>query len=146
MNQDFVCPTCSAPVPGNAIRCGACGQVFAASQEIPPRGGKGCGYFLLVLLLLFGGLGLLVGGLMLAGMGAVGGRIDGLLVGLGLGAAVVGVVLMVVSRRAGRVCPGCGRWGVKDDLPPEDHWPKKDEEGNNQRYYNCSGCGHRWRE
>ncbi len=135
MNQAFVCPTCSAPVAGNARRCEACGQVFAAAQEAPGAGGKGCGFFLLVLLLLFGGLGLLVGGLLLAGMGAVGGSVDGLLVGLGLGAALVGVVLMVISRRAGRACPGCGRWGVKDVLPPEDHWPRRDEDGSPQRFF-----------
>jgi predicted RNA-binding Zn-ribbon protein involved in translation (DUF1610 family) len=105
-----------------------------------PDDTTGCGITLVGLGLFFGGLGLLVFGLLLAGISAGPGTPDPLLIGAGLAASAVGVALILLARRAGGACPKCGRWAARELLGREDASRRS------ARFFRCKSCDYRWRE
>ncbi|MFZ4577163.1 MAG: hypothetical protein ACOYOB_02115 [Myxococcota bacterium] len=114
---------------------------------LPPLYDTGCGSLLLFLLLMFGGLGLMMFGLLLAGMSAGPGTPDPVLISAGLLAAALGIVGMVFARLLGNRCPKCAALGGRKPRVPEPAWPAEPPDGGGRiRYYSCRSCGHEWRE
>ncbi len=144
MSERF-CNQCATPLSTGGRLCPTCASLAAEAGHAAgfadyPDDTSGCGLSLLTILLVLVGIGLIMFGLMLAGVALGPSTPEPLLVVGGLGAVVVGLVFFVLARRVGNACPKCGRWGTRtlDGRESTDkHAPS---------YYHCSACAHRWRE
>ncbi len=136
------CPACAAPITSHSASSlpstAAARAVDQASDY--PDDGTGCLNTLAVLALFLGGVGVIMFGLMLAGLSLGPGTPQPILTVAGLASAVFGVVLILLARRAGGACPKCGNWNARQ-LDGEEGPSKRDA-----KLYHCSACAHRWRE
>ena len=150
------CSQCASPVAAGVRSCPACAAPVAQVSSTPlspvpsapppvqatdyPDGGTGCLNTLGVLAFFFGGVGVILFGLMLAGLSFGPGTPEPMLTVAGLASSVVGVVLILLARRAGGACPKCGKWNARQ-LDASEGPSKRDA-----KLYHCSACAYRWRE